>query len=72
MNDIIKEILEDHRQFLLLLSDVAGTSISGNAWLRVRSYLSPETKFSIRDPIMMTPEIISKGHVLINKKIRLQ
>ena len=69
MNTILDKLLEEHKSFLLLMSDVAGHSISENAWIKVRSYLSPTNKFRLIEPIMMTPEILSNTIITINKHI---
>ena len=47
------------------MGDIAGHSISEVGWSKVRTSLSPASKFDISDPIMMVPKL------LVNTKIRI-
>ena len=53
-------LLEEHKSFVGLMGDIAGCSISEAGWSRVRTYLSPASKFDVSQAIMMTPVLISK------------
>ena len=66
-SDILNDLLIEHKSFLLLMSDIAGHAIDGNAWLRVRSYLSPAYKFNLIDPVMMTPQVMEKTELKVSK-----
>jgi hypothetical protein len=72
ISNVLADLLVEHKSFLLLVSDVAGHSIDGNAWLRVRSYLSPNTRYSIIEPIMMTPEIFENTKIFVSKGIEFK
>ena len=72
ISNSLNDLLVEHKSFLLLMSDIAGHAIDGNAWLRVRSYLSPMTKFVITEPIMMTPQIIENTEIVIQKFIEFK
>lgn len=69
---ILDLILEEHKSFLLLMSDIAGHAIDGNAWLKVRSCLSPNNKFTVCDPVSMTTEIFANTEISINKHIEFK
>ncbi len=69
ISNVLTDLLNEHKSFLLLMSDIAGHAIDGNAWLRVRSYLSPAYKFNLIDPVMMTPQVIEKTDIVLTKHV---
>lgn len=68
-SDILADLMAEHKSFLLLMSDIAGHAIDGNAWLRVRSYLSPAFKFTINDPVMMTTQVMEQTEINVAKVV---
>ena len=69
MNIILNKLLEEHKGYLSLMGDIAGHSISDTAWIKVRSYLSPNHKFILIDPIMITPNLLLDTEIILNKHI---
>ena len=72
MNDIcnpLVEVLEDHHKFLLITADVIGHSITESQWVRIRSLLSPESKFTIPDALNFSVIIIPKTKCIPKKVI---
>lgn len=63
------EILEDHKQFLLITSDVIAHSVTDSQWLRIKSLLSPESRFTIPDPLNFNTILIPKTRCIPNKVI---
>lgn len=61
----ITNLLTEHKDFLILMSDIAGCCISDIAWSRTRSYLSPAYHYDVSEPIMMTPILISQVELKI-------
>lgn len=65
----LKEVLEDHEKFLMITADVISHSITDTQWIRVKSLLSPESRFSIPDALNFSDLIISKTKSIPNKVI---
>ena len=62
----IESLFNDHKSFLCLMADISSVSISEVGWSRVCSYLSPTTKFMIRDPSMMVPNLITNTEITMS------
>ena len=69
MHTILDRLLESHKSYLTLMGDIAGHSISDAAWIKVRSYLSPNYKFMLIDPVMVTPNLLLNTEIILNKYI---
>lgn len=72
MSDIcnpLQEVLEDHHKFLMITSDVIAHSITDTQWIRIKSLLSPETRFNIPDCLNFSVLVIPKTKVIPNKVI---
>jgi hypothetical protein len=62
-------VLEDHYKFLLITADVISHSITESQWTRIKSLLSPESRFTIPDALNFSTIIIPKTKCIPNKVI---
>jgi hypothetical protein len=67
--EVIDLILEDHKKFLVLMADIVGHTISNVAWSKIRSTLSPVSRFAISDPVSMAPELFEPAGMNVFNRV---
>lgn len=65
--ELIASLLEEHKRLVEIASDVVGHSITDAMWNKVHSMLSPITKYTLTDPLLVTQLIIPKMWFEITK-----